>query len=148
MTTGPSHAIQPDIASQVSALRFHEGNGPTWSEFAAALKVLDQVWRDRRFGKMAFGVFGPRPSWEDTIHRAQPLFEVDSWSELDADQQEMIAPTHFFADGNALLGSIGRRSTDVRAFLASPDSASHREIVLSLVKHARSLGRVDELPQV
>lgn len=139
MTTDHSYGTSPDVACQVSPLRFYEGNGPTWTEFSAALQVLDKVWRNRRVGNTAFGVFGPRPSWEDTIYRGQLLFEVDSWTELDEDQQEMIAPTHFFANGDALLGSIGRRSNDVRAFLSSPDSANNREMVLSLIKQAKSL---------
>ena len=51
----------------------------------------------------------------------------------------MIAPTHFFEDGNALLGSVGRRSTDVRNFLDIPRAADHRDRVLSLLKRARGL---------
>lgn len=51
----------------------------------------------------------------------------------------MIAPTHWFADGNALLGSVGRRSYDVRAFLFSPESATNRDQILNLLKQAQSL---------
>ena len=106
-----------DLTSLTSPQRFRTGSGPNWAEYAEALKSLDGFWRERRFRNTSFGVLGSRPSWEDTINRAAPLFDMESWAGLDAEQALMIAPTHFFEDGNALLGSVGRRSTDVRYFL-------------------------------
>ena len=86
-----------------------------------------------------FGVIGPQPSWEDTIARGSVLFELDSWARLDEDQASMIAPKHFFADGDALLGSVGRRSKDVRSFLFEQETAGDRDHIISLLKHARSM---------
>jgi hypothetical protein len=63
----------------------------------------------------------------------------ESWDELDPDQSSMIAPTHFFADGDALLGSVGRRSSDVRYFLNHPEAARDRNYILSFIKQAKSL---------
>jgi hypothetical protein len=51
----------------------------------------------------------------------------------------MIAPKHFFADGDALLGSVGRRSKDVRSFLFEQETAEDRDHILSLLKQARSM---------
>jgi hypothetical protein len=76
---------------------------------------------------------------EDTIARGGVLFKLESWARLDDDHTSMIAPTHFFADGDALLGSIGRRSPDVRSFLFEPEAAGDRDRILSLLKDARSM---------
>jgi hypothetical protein len=48
---------------------------------------------------------------------------TDSWALLEEDQASMIASTHFFADGDALLGSIGRPSKDVCSFIFKPEAA-------------------------
>lgn len=64
---------------------------------------------------------------------------MESWAELDAEQVSMIAPTHFFEDGNALLGSVGRRSTAVRYFLDDPRAADDRNRALALLKRAQGL---------
>lgn len=122
-----------------SPQRFGEGHGPQWQAYAEALNILDGVWRDRRFRNTSFGVIGPQPSWEDTIARGSVLFELDSWARLDEDQASMIAPKHFFADGDALLGSVGRRSKDVRSFLFEQETAGDRDHIISLLKHARSM---------
>jgi len=122
-----------------SPRRFRDGIGPQWHAYAEALNILDGVWRDRRFRNTSFGVIGPRPSWEDTIARGAALFNLNSWAELDDDQSSMIAPTHFFADGDALLGSVGRRSNAVRSFLFDAQAAADRDHILSLLKHARSV---------
>lgn len=122
-----------------SPQRFREGSGPQWQAYAEALKLLDAVWRDRRVRNTSFGVFGPRPSWEDTIARGGVLFELESWARLDEDQSSMIAPIHFFADGDALLGSVGRRSKAVCSFLFEPETAGDRDRILSLLKRARSM---------
>jgi hypothetical protein len=122
-----------------SPQRFREGSGPQWQAYAEALNILDGVWRDRRLRNTSFGVIGPQPSWEDTIERGGVLFELESWSRLDEDQASMIAPKHFFADGDALLGSVGRRSKDVRSFLFEQETARDRDHILSLLKHARSM---------
>jgi hypothetical protein len=122
-----------------SSRRFREGSGPEWHSYAEALKVLDAVWRGRRFRNTSFGVTGPQPSWEDTIARGGALFELESWAQLDEDHASLIAPKHFFADGDALLGSVGRRSNDVRAFLFKPGAAGDRDHILSLLKRARTL---------
>jgi hypothetical protein len=128
-----------DLTSLMASKRFRTGGGPSWSEYVGALKTLDGVWRDRSYRNTSFGVLGRRPSWEDTIRRAAPLFDVDSWAELDAEQTSMIAPTHFFEDGNLLLGSVGKRSNDVRYFLEDPDAVVDRARALSLLKKARGL---------
>jgi len=47
---------------------------------------------------------------------------------LDEDQCALIAPTREFPTGDALLGSIDRRSNDVRDFLFSPDRANDRRV--------------------
>ena len=122
-----------------SPQRFRDANGPQWDEYADALTVLDKAWRGKRFRNTSFGVIGPRPSWEDTIARGAALFEMSSWSQLDDEQASMIAPTHFFADGDALLGSIGRRVNNVRSFLSEPARAGDRDRILSLLRDARSL---------
>jgi hypothetical protein len=96
--------------------------------------LADQVVRNT-----SFGVIGIKPSWEDTIGRGNALFEMGSWAQLDEDQVSLIAPNHFFADGDALLGSVGRRSKDVRSFLFEPAAAANRDHVLSFLKHARSV---------
>ena len=128
-----------DLTSLTSPQRFRTESGPSWAEYADALKPLDGFWREKRFRNTSFGVLGPRLSWPDTINRAAPLFDMETWAELDAEQASMIAPTHFFEDGNALLGSVGRRSTDVRNFLDDPRAADDRDRVLSLLKRARGL---------
>jgi hypothetical protein len=128
-----------NIASLVSPDRFYGGSGPTWDEYMEALLVLDREWRARRLGNTAFGVFGDQPSWEDTIFRGQQLFGVDSWTTLDKAQQSLIAPAHSFEHGDALLGSIGRRSTDVRFFLESPEAADDRNHVLERLKYVRTV---------
>ena len=51
----------------------------------------------------------------------------------------MIAPKHFFADGDALLGSVGRRSKDARSFLFEPATVGDRDHLLSFLNNARSL---------
>ena len=128
-----------NLTSLTSPQRFRTESGPSWAEYANALKILNGFWRERRFRNTSFGVLGSRPSWADTINRAAPLFDMESWAELDAEQASMIAPTHFFEDGNALLGSVGRRSADVRIFLDDPRAADDRDRVLSLLKRARGL---------
>ena len=128
-----------ELMELTSPQRFREGDGPPWHPYVDALKVLDGEWQLRRIGNTSFGVFGPQPSWEDTIARAAPLFELDSWAELDDEQQSMVAPAHSFANGDALLGSVGRRSPDVRAFLLESKSANDRDHILSLLKHARTI---------
>jgi len=127
------------LAGLTSPLRFADGSGLSWERYVAALGFLDRSWRDRRLKNTAFGVFGDQPSWEDTIARAQPLFSLETWSTLDEDQISMIAPAHSFADGDALLGSVGRRSNDVRAFLYSTESQNDRDSILNLLKRARTL---------
>jgi hypothetical protein len=126
-------------AEFASPRRFRDGSGPEWGAYAEALKLLDAVWRGRRFGHTSIRVFGPKPSWEDTIARGDDLFELESWAQLDEDQKSMIAPTHFFAGGEALLGSIGRRSKDVCWFLLAPEAAGARDHALSLLKEVRGL---------
>jgi hypothetical protein len=137
------HQIATDTANigeRLSPHHFNNGKGPSWSEYASTLKALDEIWRERRLGNTAFGVFGPQPGWEDTIQRGQMIFAAESWVELSDDQIALIAPAHSFADGDALLGSIGRRSNDVRAFLSAAESADDRDKVLSLLKEARTIG--------
>lgn len=63
-----------DISDLTSPRRF-EGHGLSWNAYAAALKLLDAIWRERRVGNTAFGVIGPQPSWEDTIQRGRLLFK-------------------------------------------------------------------------
>jgi|SRR5579863_1115514 len=138
VSEGPSER-EASLIDLASPKRFRDGSGPQWHDYVETLKVLDAIWRDRKFRNTSFGVLGPQPSWEDTIARGGSLFEVDSWAILEEDQVSMIAPTHFFADGDALLGSIGRRSKDVCSFLFEPEAANDRDRVLSLLKQARSL---------
>ena len=130
---------EPVMLDATSPRRFRNGSGLPWSAYADALKRLDTVWRDRRFKNTAFGVFGPQPSWEDTIVRCGVPIDLESWAQLDEDHALMIAPTHFFANGDALLGSVGRRSKAVRSFLFAPETAGDRNHVLSLLKQVRSL---------
>lgn len=124
-----------EIDSHTSVDQFSKGGGPTWAEYAAALQFLDRHWRRQQ----AFGVLGEKPSWEDTILRGQALFYLDSWEELSSDQLSLIAPAHSFAAGDALLGSVGRRSTAVRDFLLTDKAIGDRERVLVLLKKARDL---------
>jgi hypothetical protein len=132
----------PDISTveidDLSSPRRFLGRGLTWRDYAETLKRLDGAWRQRS-EPAPFGVFGLQPSWEDTIERGRVLFKSETWAELDDEQCSMLAPAHSFASGDALLGSIGRRSKDVRAFLFSPDQASDRESVLDLLKQAQQL---------
>jgi hypothetical protein len=51
----------------------------------------------------------------------------------------MIAPKHFFADGDALLGSVWPRNKAVTSFLFEPETAGDRDRILSLLKHAGSM---------
>lgn len=118
---------------------FQERNGPSWNRYLELLSTLDRLWRNRRWDNTIFGVFGPRPSWEDTILRGQALFNVESWRHLSDDQKSLIAPAHSFVGGDALLGSIGRRSNDVRAFLDSNDAGDDRDLILSVLKKAGRL---------
>ena len=123
---------------------FHTEHGPDWPTYLDLLKRMDREWRERRLSSPAFGVFGSRPSWQDTIARAQFLFEADDWTDLDEDRCSLIAPSYFYAGGDALLGSIGRRSTAVRAFLFEPDHADDRNYVLGRLKLLRG-SRGDQL---
>lgn len=127
------------VAEVTSPTRFGSGNGPTWPQYLEALQFLDTRWRDRGLANTVFGVFGAQPSWEDTIHRGQQLFELNSWANLDENSISLIAPAHFFADGDALLGSVGRRSNEVRRFLYADDAAQDRETILNLLIRARNL---------
>ncbi|HEX9646702.1 MAG TPA: hypothetical protein VGB88_04340 [Alphaproteobacteria bacterium] len=116
---------------------FRTGRGPDWPTYLGLLQRMDREWRSSRVSSQPFGVFGPRPSWQDTIARAQYLFEADDWMDLDQDQCSLIAPAEFYAHGDALLGSIGRRSTAVRNFLFDPDHAQDRDTVLERLKYVQ-----------
>jgi hypothetical protein len=116
---------------------FQTAPGPDWSEYLEALKTVDKAWRQSNISQPAIGVFGKRPSWQDTIARAEFLFDSEDWAALDEDQLALIAPSHFLAGGDALLGSIGRRSPDVRHFLLDIDTAEERSAVLGQLKAVR-----------
>ena len=109
---------------------FQTDSGPDWPTYVALLKGRDAEWRGARVAGTRTRVFGPQPSWQDTIARAQFFFDTGDWDSLDDDQCSLIAPTHEYPSGNALLGSIGRRSPDVRDFLLDPDRAKDRNQVL------------------
>lgn len=116
--------LETPVSGQRSIIgTFQAGNGPDWPTYVALLKERDDEWKRVRVGGTQIRVFGPQPSWQDTIARGQFIFDEDNWDTLDDDQCAMIAPTHEFLTGNALLGSIGRRSTDVRDFLFNPERA-------------------------
>ncbi len=116
---------------------FRTESGPDWPTYLACLKQLDREWRAKpeHFPLAHFGVFGPRPSWQDTIARAQILFDSADWTTLAEDQLALIAPT---SGADALLGSIGRRSPDIRSLLFDPDREDDRNFVLNRLKWARS----------
>ena len=97
--TTRSGAVDAAILKLTSPQRFRESGGLEWTDYSQALRILDDAWRARRYRHTSFGVFGSRPSWEDTITRAAPLFDLKSWSELDDEQLSLIAPAHFFEDG-------------------------------------------------
>jgi hypothetical protein len=118
---------------------FRTGQGPDWTTYVQDLRLLDSIWRDRTHRGTSFGVIGRRPSWEDTIARGRALFELESWAQLNEEHSSLIAPAHSFTDGDALLGSVGRRSKEVRSFLSDPAASGDRDHVLSLLKHARAL---------
>jgi hypothetical protein len=111
---------------------------PDWKSYITLLKEIDRFWRDRPGYKGRVSVFGPRPSWQDTIARGAFLLDAENWSDLDEDYVTLIAPTHDILAGDALLGSIGRRSTDVRSFLFDPPRAEDRNFVLQRLKAIRN----------
>lgn len=118
--------------------KFQTGSGPDWPTYVSLLKRMDGEWKGARIARTRISVFGQQPSWQDTIARAQFLFESGDWESLDDDQCALIAPTHEFPSGNALLGSIGRRSPDVRDFLFDPNRAKDRNHVFHQLRWARS----------
>jgi hypothetical protein len=83
---------------------------------------------------------------------------AQSWVSLSDQQTELLAPAHSFETGDALLGSIGRRSKDVRYFLESEEAIVDRERALALIRRSIDLGPsisyllggniVDELCQI
>jgi hypothetical protein len=111
---------------------------PNWRDHVRLLKEVDQLWLDRPGYGGRLSVFGPRPSWTDTIARSGFLLDAENWSELDEDQVTLIAPTHDILNGDALLASIGRRSTDVRSFLFDASRAEDRNFVLQRLKAIRN----------
>jgi len=130
-----------DVARLIAPTEFGRHVPLSWSSYAEAIKLLDGLWRERQPRGRSFSVLGTRPSWEDTIARGQHLFETGSWAELDAETISLIAPTVYLADGDALLGSIGRRSKDVRFFLFDPNAAPDRNRILRILHDVRSLSR-------
>jgi len=130
-----------DVARLVAPTEFGQRIPLSWSSYAEAIKLLDRLWRERQPRSGSFGVLGAQPSWEDTIARGQRLFETASWTELDAEMISLIAPNIYLADGDALLGSIGRRSKDVRCFLFDADAAPDRNRILRILHDVRSLSR-------
>src|SRR5262249_46283959 len=117
---------------------FRQDGGPDWESYIRLLNEVDRSWRVRPGYVGRISVFGPRPSWQDTITRSAFLFGATDWSELNEDQITLIAPTHDIFSGDALLGSIGRRSTDVRSFLFDVTRAEDRNFILQRLKAIRN----------
>jgi hypothetical protein len=131
--------IDEAVLQVASPHRFREKGGLEWTDYCQALKILDDGWRARRYRHASFGVFGPRPSWEDTISRGAALFDLESWSELNDEQLSLIAPAHYFQDGDALLGSVLHRNPAIRSFLLAEEKAKDRNRILSHLKDARTM---------
>jgi len=128
----------PRSTSQKTSPTAFHGNGPSWATYSQTLWELDRHWRANPVRKETFAVFGPQPSWENTIERAQPLFQLETWEGLSEDQLKLMAPTHYFADGNALLGSIMRRNKATNAFIASEERSGDREKVRALLRDVQT----------